>query len=140
MTELVIDACIAIKWVVEEQGTSEALALRRNRLFAPDLLIAECANVLWLKVRRNELSTEEARLSARLLRHADIELMPMRPLLETATELALALGHPAYDCMYLALAESLSCDLATADRRFGTKPLPPGYKSRVILLTATGTE
>ena len=117
MTDLVIDASVAIKWVVDEHGTREALSLLRHRLFAPDLLVAECANVLWKKTRRNELSVEEARLAARLLQRADVELTPMRPLLESATMLAIALDHPAYDCTYLALAESLSCDLVTADHR-----------------------
>src|SRR6266849_5468707 len=53
---LVIDASITVKWVVDEPGTPEALLLRRTaKLIAPDLLVAECANVLWKKVRRNEL-------------------------------------------------------------------------------------
>jgi predicted nucleic acid-binding protein len=47
---LVIDASIAVKWVVEEDGTSEALALRQKaKLIAPELLVAECANILWKK-------------------------------------------------------------------------------------------
>jgi predicted nucleic acid-binding protein len=38
----VIDASIAIKWVVEEEGTPQALVLRKHgRLTAPDLLVAE---------------------------------------------------------------------------------------------------
>jgi predicted nucleic acid-binding protein len=134
VTDLVIDASVAIKWVIAEPGTPEALALRRHRLFAPDLLIAECANVLWKKVRRNELTTREALLAARLLQRADIELAPMRALLEPATRLAIALDHPAYDCAYLALAESLSCDLVTADRRLSAKALPAGYRSKVLAL------
>jgi len=37
----VIDASIALKWVVEEDGTVEALALRRAaRIIAPELIIA----------------------------------------------------------------------------------------------------
>jgi predicted nucleic acid-binding protein len=65
---LVIDASIAVKWVVEEEGTAAALSLRkRARLIAPDLLISECANILWKKVRRRELSKDEAILAARLL-------------------------------------------------------------------------
>jgi len=53
---LVIDASVAVKWVVEENGTPEVLALRqRARLIAPELLVAECANIFWKKVRRNEL-------------------------------------------------------------------------------------
>lgn len=135
MIDLVIDASVAIKWVIEEQGTQEALSLRRHRLFAPDLLAAECANVLWKKARRNELTSQEALLAVRLLQRADIELVPMRALLEPATRLAIALDHPAYDCAYLALAESLSCDLVTADRRLSAKALPADYKSKMLALT-----
>jgi predicted nucleic acid-binding protein len=32
---------------------------------APDLLVAECANILWKKAQRGELSHEEADLAAR---------------------------------------------------------------------------
>jgi predicted nucleic acid-binding protein len=53
MKELVIDASVAVKWVVEEPGTQEALLLRQHRLLAPDLLVAECANILWKKVDEN---------------------------------------------------------------------------------------
>ena len=136
MTDFVVDSSVAIKWVVEEPGSKEALALFRHRLFAPDLLIAECANALWKKARRNELTTEEASLCARLLQSADVELSPMRPLLESATRLAVALDHPAYDCVYLVLAESLSCDLVTADARLVVKARAGG-KSKVLALADT---
>jgi predicted nucleic acid-binding protein len=137
VTDLVIDASVAIKWVVEESGTPEALSLRLHRLFAPDLLVAECANILWKKVRQNELTSQEALLSARLLERADIELAPMRAFLGRATSLAIALDHPAYDCTYLALAETLSCDFVTADRRLAAKALPAGYYARVLALAAS---
>jgi predicted nucleic acid-binding protein len=68
------------------------------------------------------------------LERADVELAPMRQLLGAATALAVALDHPAYDCVYLALAESLACDLVTADRGLSAKTLPGGYKSQVIAL------
>ena len=58
----------------------------------------------------------------------------MRSLLEAATGLALELDHPAYGCVYVALAESLSCDVVTADTRFAAKPLPAGVAARVIPL------
>jgi predicted nucleic acid-binding protein len=138
MTDLVIDASVAIKWVIDEPGTNEALSLLRHRLYAPDLLAAECANILWKKVRRKELSAEEAELAARLLQRADIELAPMRALLEPATRLAIALDHPAHDCTYLALAESMSCDLVTADRRPSAKAQPAGHKSKILALRADG--
>ena len=74
MSDLVIDASVAIKWVIEEDGTKEALALRRQALAAPDLLVAECANILRKKVRRKELSEPEAAFAAGLLARADVEL------------------------------------------------------------------
>lgn len=119
MNTLVIDASIAVKWVVEEDGTPEALTLRRRaRLIAPDLLVAECANILWKKVRRDELSEDEAFLAARLLQAAEIELFPARPLLEAAVRIAAELDHPAYDCLYLALAVERNCRFATAEGHF----------------------
>lgn len=121
MSDLVIDASVAIKWVIEEDGTTEALALRRQRLTAPDLIIPECANILWKKVRRNELSAEEAAFAGRLLANADIELAPTRPLMDAAIEIAVLLDHPAYDCMYLALAEQNDVTFVTADSRLISK-------------------
>ncbi|SRR5579883_137650 len=116
--KLVIDASIAVKWVVEEPGTSEALALRgRAELIAPELLVAECANILWKKTQRKELTPDEARLAARLLHAAELDLAPTRALLERATLLAIDLDHPAYDCMYLALALANNCAFVTADDR-----------------------
>ena len=118
MRTLVIDASIAVKWVVEEEGTDEALRLlKRSRLIAPELLVAECANILWKKVRRDELTNEEALLAARLLQSAEIELSPTRSLMEPATRVAIELDHPAYDCIYLALAAERDCPFVTADQR-----------------------
>ncbi len=122
MIHFVIDASVAIKWLVEEQGTDEALRLlEKAKLSAPDLLIAECANILWKKVRRDEFSKDEARIAAGLLEQADIEILPTRHLLASATSLAIELDHPAYDCIYLALAIERDWQFATADERFQRK-------------------
>ncbi len=69
VSRVVIDAGIAIKRVVEEDGTAHALALRSaySELLAPDPLVPECANVLWKKGTRGELAAVEAQIAARLL-------------------------------------------------------------------------
>jgi predicted nucleic acid-binding protein len=125
---LVVDASICVKWVIEEDGTPQALMLLKHaRLAAPDLLVAECANILWKKVRRGELLKDEALLAARLLEHADLELLPMRSLLSHAMQLAIELDHPAYDCTYLALAITNDWRYATADQRLLRKLAEPRH-------------
>jgi predicted nucleic acid-binding protein len=122
VTKLVVDASVAVKWVVAEAGTQEAVRLLRAApLVAPDLLIAECANILWKKVQRRELVSDEALMAARLLERADIEIFPTRHLLEAATKIAIDLGHPAYDCIYLGLAIANDWRFVTADERFLNK-------------------
>jgi predicted nucleic acid-binding protein len=85
---------------------------------APELLVAECANIFWKKVRRNELSKKEALLAARLLQGAEIELLPTRALLEAATRISIEIDHPAYDCVYPSLAVANKCQFVTADEHF----------------------
>jgi predicted nucleic acid-binding protein len=143
MNALVIDASIAVKWVVEENGTPEALQLRRvARLLAPDLLVVECANILWKKAQRRELAEEEALIAARLLQGAEIELLPTRNLLEMAARIAIDLEHPAYDCMYLAAAIDNDCRFVTADERFLRKLSQRSknrFRNRVLDLRDTRT-
>ena len=122
MNHFVIDASVAIKWLVEEEGTVEALTvLEKAKLSAPDLLIAECANIFWKKVRREEFTEEEALIGARILEQADLEILPTRHLLSSATSLAVLLDHPAYDCIYLALALERGWQFTTADEHFQRK-------------------
>lgn len=134
MTDLVIDASVAIKWLVQETGTPEALALRKATLAAPDLLVPECANILWKKHRLGQLTAGEALAAAQLLERADIELTPMRAHLHRATELAIELDHPAYDCLYIALAFEKGCAFATADQRLLRKAQQSPRKELAALI------
>lgn len=140
-----VDASVAIKWVIDEHGSAEALSLlRAGGIIAPDLIVAECANILWKKAARGELTAQEAEHKARLLEQARIEIAPTRYLLAAATGLAIRLGHPAYDCLYLALARERGVMLATADDRLLRKLSDAGAKDLSALATslfaaATGT-
>ena len=60
---------------------------------------------------------EEALFAARLLQGADVQLLPMRSLFEAATRMSIEVDHPAYDCIYLALAIESSCQFVTADEQ-----------------------
>ena len=139
MSRVVIDASVAVKWVVEENGTAEALeVLRRYPLSSPDLVVAECANILWKKVKRGELDEEEAAVAARLIQRSDVEILPTRALMEKALKLAVELDHAAYDCIYLSLALENDWSFVTADERLVRKlRQAPGkrFDTRVRSLT-----
>ena len=137
MAAYVVDASVAIKWVIAEAGTEPALRLRGYELCAPDLLVAECATILWRKQRLGEISAREASLAARLLERVDIDLIPMRRLLDRAVALAIALDHPASDAVYLALAESTGRPFVTADARLSRK-LEGGTIPAILLAAFPG--
>lgn len=113
----VVDASVALKWFVEEDGSDAARALHGRHLTAPDLLIAEVANGLWRMVRSGRLPPAAAPLAMRRLPRYLASLAPLAPLAGRAAEIALALDHPAYDAFYLALAEASGSIVVTADRR-----------------------
>ena len=127
MNSVVVDASVAIKWVVDEDGTQGALAvLQQFGLLSPDLIFAECANILWKKVRLSEITQDEAIEAASLIRIAKIEVLPVRRLVESALRLAIELDHAAYDCVYLALALQNDCPFVTADQRLRRKVAQSG--------------
>jgi predicted nucleic acid-binding protein len=95
MTGYVVDASVAVKWLITETFSDQAVRLldREFTLVAPELLFAEAANALWVMCRRGDITASAAR---------------------PATDL----DHPTYDCFYLALAVQEQYPVVTADQRF----------------------
>jgi predicted nucleic acid-binding protein len=115
----VIDASIALKWFIEEDGSAQAAALLTgpHTLIAPDLIIAEVANAGWKAVRSGGMTREQHDHAAARLALAFDDLVPLASLAPRAVVIARALDHPVYDCFYLALAEKRQAMLVTADGR-----------------------
>ena len=121
----VVDASLAIKWLVNEEDSDKALALSIGwgemgvQIEAPHLMLAEVANALHRKVVDGQLSLHAAMLSLENLRALGIKFHDPENIHAGAVRLAGQLGQGAvYDSVYLALAERLDCELWTADRRF----------------------
>ena len=120
MTRYVVDASVAVKWLVREPLSDQAALLLTKgiSLMAPDLLFAEAANALWAMRQRGDLQDHQLEEAVQTLRAAPV-LVPstLLQLTPAASRLAADLGHPVYDCFYLALAIQEKAPLITADLR-----------------------
>jgi len=98
MTPYVVDASIVIKWFVDEVHAEAARRLEEDQyeLSAPDLLWSECGNILWKKVRRRELTPDEARFIWGGLEQQPISAFPSRLVLDLALEVAFDTNRTVY--------------------------------------------
>lgn len=130
---IVVDASVAVKWVVEEPAREQALlALDLDRpLIAPDLVLAEFASVMRRKLRMGEAVRVQIGAGLTLLREAISQFVPTDRLIDDALIIAEKLDHSPYDCLYLACALGKG-HLLTADERFLAKCRANGY-GRLVL-------
>jgi len=129
-----MDASALIKYVYDEEGTPIVEQLIETLLndddatiYVPDLLFIECANILWKKVRRNEVDTETAEKDLADLASLELNATPCADLMTRALSLACKYGISAYDACYVALAERHSIPLVTADDHLIHKLAGTGY-------------
>jgi predicted nucleic acid-binding protein len=114
---IVVDASVALKWFVPEALSENAASLLDGSadLSAPDLLYPEFGNILWKKVQRQEITTEDAREILIGLRRVPLALTPSSILIDAALEIAIAHRRTVYDSLYVALAVARDSILVTAD-------------------------
>jgi predicted nucleic acid-binding protein len=136
--DLVVDASIAIKWLIREPDSEVALGLRaEHNILAPAFLLIECRNALLTGVRRGKLTPEQARSAEAEINAIGIHIVSSESLLARAFEIALELGEPIYDCIYLAAAIATDRRLITADQRFIAAAGRSAYSNgRIYLLGA----
>ena len=120
-----VDASVAVKWVLDEEGSDRARVLYRaveradRAIVAPSLLPLEVTNILRQRTRNaNGLSVAAA--TDLLDRFLGLPIAIYHPvdLHRRALALAHALDLPAdYDAHYLALADTLGCEFWTDDEK-----------------------
>ena len=91
-----------------------------NIAIAPELLLAEAANVLNKKQLSGELSESESNQLLSDILTVPIRFFPHRPILVRAFELAKTHHLTVYDTLYLALAEEHGAVIFTCDRKLLT--------------------
>ncbi|MDX1661932.1 MAG: type II toxin-antitoxin system VapC family toxin [Gemmatimonadota bacterium] len=134
MTRLVVDASVAAKWLIDEEGTEAALRLRDPAydLVGPDLLFLEVGSVVWRKVHRGEIDGDDGRAMVAAILDAPLRVELSSALLPLAWEIAVAHDRSVYDGVYLALAVAIDAPLVTADRRLARAMASTGLADRVV--------
>jgi predicted nucleic acid-binding protein len=116
----VLDASVAIAWVVSSQATSYTRRIRllakREPFHVPIIFVAEVANVLLVLERRGILSAQAAVAAAEVLGRLDPVVHASYPGIAQLRALGRRFGLSAYDATYLALAMDLHLPVACGDR------------------------
>ena len=140
---LVVDASVAVKWLVVEPETEKAEALlevcRLGKYdpVAPELLVAEVGSVLCTRVRQGTMTAGQAEFQFDRFKRIRPILKPLLDLMGQALKLALVHRHSIYDCLYVALALEAQCDLVSADAKL-FRTFSPSYPNVKLLRTWSG--
>lgn len=136
---IVVDASLAVKWFLPERGAeaAAALLLEHDEIIGPDMLAVEVHATLvrganMLKSNRIEAEKAIRRFQA-MIELGEVTLMRSLPKqIERAASLAINIGHPLKDCIYLVLAMELDCELVTCDAKFAEKAKGVWARVRVL--------
>lgn len=119
----VVDASVALKWVIDEVDSDKARQLRdefRNgtcSAFAPDFFAVECGHAIFRAERKRLITPgQSSLLLADLLLDCPL-LRESLPLVARAAAIVSVVPVGFYDAVYLALAEQEGCELITADAK-----------------------
>jgi len=134
---LVVDASVALKWLVLEDMSDVAKELYSagDHLVAPRLITTEIANALVRKTMQGMLTRQEASYHFSSLPQFLPDLMDVDELIEPAFDNACTIRHPIYDLLYLEAARKVGAQLVTADRRFIAKIAGTDLARHVTLLS-----
>lgn len=125
----VVDASVAFAWFVAVPGSEQAALLleypAKPLLLAPDLVLVELLNAAWKSLRLGAITTAQFDWLAHRAAEPFSALFPAQALLGRARHWCSLLDHPAYDCLYIALAEQQNATLITADQRLLRKLQEP---------------
>lgn len=120
---LVVDASVALKWVVTETGSDEAADLLTGMtkgafsLVAPEHLIGEVGNGLRKRVAQRVLVADDAVAALDAIAAIGLDLVSGRQRWLRSLSAALDWGVTTYDALYVLLALDLEAELITADLR-----------------------
>jgi predicted nucleic acid-binding protein len=120
VSDLIVDASVAVKWFTLETDRDKAGAILESghTLLAPRLIVAEVANAMARKVGQGLVTIPDAAEYVLSLRILVSKLLDTDDLVGPAFENACSHRHPIYDFIYLEAARNRNTQMVTADSRF----------------------
>lgn len=115
----VVDASVAVKWVLPEAHSEPALRLLESGigLAAPAHWLAEAVNAVKIACERSTIGRDEVQELVLTLAEAPVASVPIDRLALSAMDIGLRIGASIHDALYLALAVRDDAQLITDDRR-----------------------
>ena len=111
----VIDAAVLCKLFAADPLSERVGALLDSaQVYAPDTIFAECAAILWERVRQEDYPLDAVRQHLTDLQQLSLDIVPTSELLVDALAVADANRISFSDAVYAALAQRLSLPLVTA--------------------------
>lgn len=118
---VVVDASVAVKWVIDEEYTDRARALLTDSvsrsILGPPHLASEVTNAIYQRLRRRDITATEAGEALERFLAIGPELISPAGLYQQAYDFAQTHSlKNVYDSLYAVLALILELDLWTDDR------------------------
>jgi len=116
----VIDAGVAIKWFLPEDGYENASGIIHfySEFLAPDLFMIEIDTIITKKVRKREIELSEAVFLYDEIRKLPFKFIHYNQIAKLSVELSATLPITLYDATYLSVALQFNENVFTADKRF----------------------
>lgn len=135
--DAVVDASVAVKWIIEEEGSDRAERFLEGvgKIHAPKIILGEVANAIWKQVRRGAVGLDEALWNLDKFPIYINTLFEVDEMMVDALSMACALDHPVYDCIYMVGARHFDLPLVTSDARMVRKFSASPYARHIIPLS-----
>jgi len=137
---MIIDASILASFLIKDEFydlSEKFLREHAGELKAPDIIIAEVANVIWkhiVVVRRIPSSLVDDLIDLFYILVTTIEIYDSLPLLKDAFKISIDVKISIYDALYIALSLNSRDKFATFDRTLFESVRETKYSNLIILL------
>ena len=137
-SDIVVDSCVAAKWVLNEVDSPKARQLGTDvkssggKLFVLDIIFAEVGNAIWKRLARGLITQTEADRYLAEFNKSPLEVAESRRLQVAALAIAGKYRRSFYDSLFVALAADLKLPGVTSDEPL-YRAIQPDFPNIILL-------